>query len=121
QPQTMRSASSGPPRQKTSTENSEPEVIRRPPSPATNLAGTAGAAAIPPEFAEGRGGLPSLPNLNKERIITVKEAAYRLRKSADAVYLWLRTGRLRGWQPGGRGCQIMVLESSVDEALLCSF
>src|SRR5205809_1921142 len=56
QPKTMQSASSLSARQKASIESSAPEVIRRPP-----------AAAIPPEFAEGRGGLPSLPNLNKER------------------------------------------------------
>lgn len=54
---------------------------------------------------------------NKERTITVKEAAFRLGKSDDAVYLWLRTGRLRGWQPGGRGCAILVSEPSVQEAL----
>lgn len=49
----------------------------------------------------------------------MKEAAFRLRKSDDAVYKWLRTGRLRGWQPGGRGCSILVSESSVEEARLC--
>lgn len=56
-----------------------------------------------------------------EKTLTVKEAAYRLGKSADAVYLWLRTGRLRGWQPGGPGCAILVAESSVNAALLFSF
>ena len=55
---------------------------------------------------------------NKENTITVKEAAFRLGKSDDAVYLWLRAGRLRGWQPGGCGCAILVAESSVEEALL---
>ena len=56
---------------------------------------------------------------NKEKTITVKEAAFRLGKSNDAVYLWLRAGRLRGRQPGGRCCAILVDESSVEEALLC--
>ncbi len=58
-------------------------------------------------------------DLNKEKTVTVKEAAYRLRKSVDAVRLWLRSGRLRGWQPGGRGCAILVTEFSITEALSC--
>lgn len=63
---------------------------------------------------------PSEPlDRNKERTITVKEAAFRLNKSADAIYLWLRAGRLRGWQPGGPRCAILVAEASVQEALLC--
>ena len=56
---------------------------------------------------------------NKEKMLTVKEAAFRLSKSADAVYLWLRAGRLRGWQPGGRCCAILVDASTVEEALVC--
>ena len=56
-----------------------------------------------------------------EKTLTVKEAAYRLGKSSDSVYLWLRSGRLRGWQPGGPGCAILVSESSVKDALLFSF
>lgn len=60
-------------------------------------------------------------NFLDEKTITVKEAAYRLGKSTDAVYQWLRTGRLRGRQPGGRCCAILVLESSVNDALLFSF
>lgn len=58
-------------------------------------------------------------DLNKEKTVTVKEAAYRLRKSEDAVRLWLRSGRLWGWQPGGRGCAILVTEASIVEALSC--
>jgi excisionase family DNA binding protein len=54
---------------------------------------------------------------DKTRTITVKEAAYRLKKSADAIHGWLRTGRLRGWQLGGPGCAVMVSEDSVEEAL----
>ena len=57
----------------------------------------------------------------RQRTLTVKEAAFRLGKSEDAVYKWLRSGRLQGWQPGGRWCSIMVLESSVERALLFSF
>ena len=38
-------------------------------------------------------------------------------KSPDSIYLWLRHGRLKGWQPGGPGCQIQVVESSVEQAL----
>ncbi|MBI3934802.1 MAG: helix-turn-helix domain-containing protein [Acidobacteria bacterium] len=56
-----------------------------------------------------------------EKTVTVKEAAFRLGKSPDAVYQWLRSGRLRGRQPGGRGCAILVVESSVNDALLFSF
>jgi excisionase family DNA binding protein len=73
-------------------------------------------------------GPPGLPlpapqplDRQREKTVTVKEAAYRLGKSEDAIYKWLRTGRLKGWQPGGRWCSILVLESSVDRALLYSF
>lgn len=51
------------------------------------------------------------------RTVSVKEAAFRLRKSTDSIYTWLRHGRLQGWQPGGPGCQIQVMESSVEQAL----
>jgi excisionase family DNA binding protein len=51
------------------------------------------------------------------KTVSVKEAAYRLRKSPDSIYAWLRRGRLRGWQPGGPGCQIQVIEASIDQAL----
>ena len=59
-------------------------------------------------------------DLSKENTVTVKEAAFRLKKSVDAVYLWLQSGRLRGWQPGGRRCPILVTEASIAEALSCS-
>lgn len=55
----------------------------------------------------------------KEKTVTVKEAAYRLGKSEDVIYVWLRSGRLRGWQPGGRRCAVLVSEASVEEALVC--
>ncbi|MBI4465145.1 MAG: hypothetical protein HY647_10610 [Acidobacteria bacterium] len=66
--------------------------------------------------------LPAIQTLDlrTEKTLTVKEAAFRLGKSEDAVCWWLRTGRLRGWQPGGRGCAILVSEDSVAEALSCT-
>ena len=70
---------------------------------------------------------PALPaaaviqNPMEAKTVTVKEAAFRLRKSPDAVYGWLRSGRLRGWQPGGPRCPILVEESSLDEALSFTF
>ena len=54
-----------------------------------------------------------------EKTITVKEAAYRLKKTDDTVLRWLRDGRLRGWQPGGNHCGVLVEKASVEEALLC--
>ena len=62
---------------------------------------------------------PAALDVHKERTVTVKEAAFRLGKSDDAIRLWLRSGRLKGWQPGGRRCAILVAEASVEEALLC--
>ena len=83
---------------------------------------TAGRAADPAgEIPEGATPLPAAQNLLAEKTITIKEAAFRLGKSSDAIYHWLRSGRLRGRQPGGRGCAILVLESSVNAAMLCSF
>ena len=49
----------------------------------------------------------------------MKEAAFRLNKSEDTVCLWLRAGRLRGWQLGGNRCAVMVDAASVEKALLC--
>ena len=51
--------------------------------------------------------------------MTVKDAAYRLKKHEDTVYLWLRSGRLRGWQLGGNRCAVMVDAASVEKALVC--
>jgi len=58
---------------------------------------------------------------DKTRTITVKDAAYRLNRSEDTVYRWLRMGRLRGWQLGGYRCAVMVCAASVEEALAVSF
>ena len=54
---------------------------------------------------------------DSQRTVSVKEAAFRLKKSPDAVYRWLRSGRLRGWQLGGARCTILVSEDSVTEQL----
>jgi excisionase family DNA binding protein len=54
----------------------------------------------------------------KERTLTVKEAAYRLGKSDEAIRQMLRAGRLKGWQVGGRFCALLVSEESVEEVLI---
>ena len=77
--------------------------------------------ALPPSGAAPAVHLPAHQNPLDEKTVSVKEAAYRLGKSTDAVYQWLRTGRLRGRQPGGRRCAILVVEASLNEALLCCF
>ena len=84
-------------------------------------AGKIREGAVAPSLATPPAHLFTSQNPLEEKTVTVKEAAYRLGKSTDAVYQWLRTGRLRGRQPGGRCCAILVLESSLNEALLCSF
>ena len=99
--------------------------LKRPPRPPQHVPAEVSLAAMPVEKPVPaqtpepvRVALQVL-DLNKEKTVTVKEAAYRLRKSVDAVRLWLRSGRLRGWQPGGRGCAILVTEASITEALSC--
>ena len=54
------------------------------------------------------------------KTLSVKEAAFRLHKSEDTIRHWLRVGRLRGWQLGGRGCSVLVSEDSVKRALLAA-
>jgi excisionase family DNA binding protein len=73
----------------------------------------------PTQPAPGEAGGPKLFDV-KEKTITVKEAAFRLNKTEDAIRRWLRTGRLQGWQPGGRCCSVMVLESSVEQQRSCA-
>ena len=75
----------------------------------------------------GEGAQPSVPEIppksfdrDRERTVSVKEAAFRLKKSHDTIYRWLRAGRLQGWQLGGSGCSILVREDSVTKALLRS-
>jgi len=76
-------------------------------------------------FPHSSGGEHAAPPLrydrDKTRTLTVKDAAFRLNKSADTVYQWLRQGRLRGWQLGGPRCAVMVSEDSVEEVLAGSF
>ena len=88
---------------------------------AADPAGEIREGAIPSSGATPAAHLSAHQNPLDEKTVTVKEAAYRLGKSTDAVYQWLRTGRLRGRQPGGRRCAILVVESSLNEALLCCF
>ena len=105
----------------TLSEKRPPQLLRKP------LQRVALPADDVPETAAASEGSDSLQiqrlpiDVHQQKTLTVKEAAYRLGKSADAIYFWLRTDRLQGWQPGGRGCAILVLESSVNEALLYSF
>ncbi len=67
----------------------------------------------------GEAPLPSQPwpDLRRERTLTVKEAAYLSNKSEDTIYQWLRAGRLKGWQLGGHGCNVLVAEASLKEVL----
>lgn len=60
---------------------------------------------------------PAVFDWRTAKTLSVKEAAFRLNKSEDTVHLWLRTGRLHGWQLGGRRCAILVSEESVERAL----
>ena len=77
----------------------------------------------PPAFPQDESSTPNPPNASAlfdwrtAKALSVKEAAFRLNKSKDTVHLWLRTGRLRGWQLGGRRCAILVSEESVERAL----
>ena len=73
----------------------------------------------PQSSPENRAASPMPFDRDKTRTIPVKEAAYRLNKNTDTVYLWLRMGRLRGWQLGGSRCAVLVCEASVEEALAC--
>ena len=99
--------------------------LKRPPRLPKHVPAEAGLPAgpakkpVPAQTPEPVRVAPQLLDLNTEKTVTVKEAAYRLGKSVDAVRLWLRSGRLRGWQPGGRGCAILVTEVSIVEALSC--
>ena len=73
-----------------------------------------------PSDALAQEGQPPVPDLRNEKMLTVKEAAFRSMKSEDTIYKWLRTGRLRGWQLGGHGCNVFVAASSLEEALKSS-
>lgn len=88
-----------------------------PVNPATINCAASGSAKKPSEAP-----LPSQPwpDLRKERMVSVKEAAYRAMKSEDTIYQWLRAGRLKGCQPGGQGCNVLVSEASLKEVLRCA-
>jgi len=90
----------------------------RPAGPGSAAPAPAGTA--PAESAPARRGLPAPTRpqaLGEERTVTVKVAAHRLGKTPDVVRFLLRTGRLKGWQPGGRGCWILVSEDSLEEVI----
>ncbi len=98
-------------------------AAKRPPRLPKRVPADVGLAAVPADRSVPvqapvlvRESAPAL-DLKWENTVTVKEAAYRLGKSVDAVRSWLRSSRLRGWQPGGRGCAILVVEASISEAL----
>ena len=76
-------------------------------------------AALPDPSTASRDESTAFDRLS-EKTITVKEAAYRLGKDEDTVRDWLKTGRLRGWQLGGRGCAVLVDETSLKAVLSCS-
>ena len=95
--------------------------LRKAAGRAADPAGEIPEGATPLSGASLAANFATSENLLAEKTITIKEAAFRLGKSPDAIYHWLRSGRLRGRQPGGRGCAILVVESSVNEALRCSF
>ena len=81
-------------------------AAKRPPRLPKRVPANVGRAAVPAEkavpvqpFEPVRAPVQQL-DLGKEKTVTVKEAAFRLKKTADTVYHWLRSGRLRGWQDG---------------------
>jgi excisionase family DNA binding protein len=39
--------------------------------------------------------------MTEERLLTVEQVAEEMQVSGETVRRWLRSGRLRGWQPGG--------------------
>ena len=87
---------------KTETHNSQRESENKP-----NASPSANPVSLPRPF-----------DREKDKTVTVKEAALRLMKHEDTVLRWLRAGRLRGWQPGGPGCGVLVEAASVEKALV---
>ena len=115
-------APSGVPLPSGERKESQPSRPAVPPAPPRNDAPGNGSQAGNASNGSGAspGGGTASPtrfDRNTTRTIPVKEAAYRLKKHKDTIYVWLRTGRLRGWQLGGPGCAVMVCEESVEEAL----
>jgi excisionase family DNA binding protein len=52
-----------------------------------------------------------------ERVLTVREAAERLRVTEESVRRWLRAGRLRGVMIGGQRSGYRIPESEVERLL----
>ncbi len=53
----------------------------------------------------------------KQRLLTVREVAERLRSSPETVRRWLRQGKLRGFRPGGTRLGYRVAESDLQRFL----
>ena len=49
----------------------------------------------------------------EDRLLTVPEVAKQMRSSEETVRRWLRSGRLRGFQPGGTRLGWRVTESEI--------
>lgn len=62
--------------------------------------------------------IAKMANFTHEGTLTVQDVSYLLKCSTDMVRLWLRKGKLRGWQIGGRFSRVLVSEQSVRELLM---
>ncbi len=51
--------------------------------------------------------------MTEDRLLTVPEVAERMRSSEETVRRWLRSGRLRGFQPGGTRLGWRITESEM--------
>lgn len=51
----------------------------------------------------------------EERFLTVPDVAGRLQVSENAVREWLRTGKLRGYRPGGRKVGWRIRPSDLEQ------
>lgn len=51
--------------------------------------------------------------MDDERLYTVSEVAARMRMDPETVRVWLRTGKLRGFRPGGKRLGWRIRESEV--------
>jgi excisionase family DNA binding protein len=55
--------------------------------------------------------------VSAERVLTVREAAERLRVNPETVRVWLRQGKLRGTLIGGTKSGYRIPESEIDRLL----
>jgi excisionase family DNA binding protein len=55
--------------------------------------------------------------MQKESVLTVSEAAERLRVNPETVRVWLRNGKMRGYRPGGDRIGYRIPESEVERVL----